>query len=165
MSESRPFWKEEIRYIGMFVFKDFFNLMFNFMTSNGYIIDDDSHAQKEGDTGVEVETLWKFWRKIDDYTKFRVEIYYWIQDMKEVIIKKEDGREVKTNEGNIYIRIKGEIETDWQGRWEVTPMMKKLRGFYERYLLKPVIDDYIVKMSIFIATFAGELKSFFNMIH
>ena len=163
-NKARNFFKEEVKFVGVFNYSDFFSLLYNFVTANGYTLMDDSHAQKEGDTGTEVEVMWKFERRIDDYTKFHIVIYYLIKDMKDVIIKKPSG-EVKTNEGNCYIRINGIIETDWQNRWELTKWIITMRDFYERYLLKPVIDDYIVKVSMMVGSVAGELKTFFNMVH
>lgn len=160
--KSRSYFKEEMRFTGIFNYNEFFGLLYNLLAANGYVIMDDSHVQKEGDTGTEVEVKWEFERRIDDYTKFHIIIYYLIKDMKEVIIKKEEGREVKTNEGKAYIRIKGTIETDWQNKWEQAEWIKKLRGFYERYLYKSVIDDYIIKISVMISTIASELKSFFK---
>jgi len=161
--KSRAFWKEELHFTGIFNYKDFFNMLYNVVTANGYTIMDDSHTQKEGDTGTEVEVKWEFERRVDDYTKFHIIIYYLITDMKEVIIKKEDGSEVRTNEGNVYVKINGAIELDWQNRWERTEFLKKMRNFYNRYLYKPVIDDYIIKMSAMINTIAEELKSFFKV--
>lgn len=160
--KSRSFFQGIIKYKGLFNLSEFYALIYSIMNNNGFIILDESHAQKEGETGTEVEVLWKFRKGIDDYSRFNITIYFLIKDAREAIIKK-GSNETKTNEGNAYIKISGEIETDWQDKWEKTELLKKLRGFYERYFFVQTSRDYIERMFGIMAMIEGEIKGFLGM--
>ena len=41
----------------------------------------------------------------------------------------------------ILIELKGEFETDWQGKWQRSKFLSNLQKFYEKYVIKKDINN------------------------
>ncbi len=151
-----------VKYVGIFDYPKLYLFLYNLVKTEGYTIMSDSHSEKHNPNGGEVEITWKFEKIVDDYTKFTVNVYILIKDFLEVIVKKKD-KEVKQNKGSILINFKGDVITDWKGKWDSKPFLRKLRKFYEAYLFKGTLSSYNMQMYKLIHFFAGEAKSFFEL--
>ena len=161
MSKSHAKTSTSFKYNGRFDYEDFYLTFYNTITSNGYLVIKEAFAQKE--KGVEeLELDWDFVREVDDYTRFEVTVKVLIDGLTDVVVKKGD-REVATNKGDVLVRISGEVITDWQGRWERSPFLEKLRDFYERYLFKQTLEEYALEVYNDVFLFEGEIKAFFEL--
>ena len=116
----------------------------------------------KGEAGEKAEIDWVFIRKVDDYTMFEIKASFLITNMLPVIIKKGD-KEIKTNEGNIFLRMKGTIRTDWQNRWGKNKFLAKLQEFYERYLYFGTLFKYWIELEGEITDIENDIKSFLNL--
>lgn len=150
-----------VKYSGRFDYKEFYKFFFDVIVSNGYVITGDAHAQKVKSTGEEVEIDWDFEKRVDDYTKFKIHVKIFVTDLNPVIIKK-GGEEFNTDEGNVEVIISSRVETDWQDLWEKNRFLEMLRDFYERYLFKQTLDNYVEEVHMDAFNFGAEVKSFFN---
>lgn len=81
-------------------------------------------------------------KKVTDYIKFYVEVSlkeYNVQSVELI----QDGKKVKTNEGEILIEISGKQEADWQKRFAGKgAFIKWLGDILEKRILKYRINDY-----------------------
>jgi len=157
-------YKTTLRHKGVFSLKEFYDLFFSLITGYDYTVMEDTHSQKSADTGDEIEVTWDFSKDVDDYTRFKIKVYFLIEDLKSVIIKKVD-KEIKTNEGKVKVIIEGIITTDWQGNFDKTPFLQKLRSFYEDYLFRKTLDKYEGEVYTHVNTIIGELKAFLELPH
>jgi hypothetical protein len=162
MSSEYEITKTILKHKGVFNFEKFHKHFYSIINANGYLIVSDAHQQKDKSNGQEVEVDWDFEKIIDDYTKFKIHVHYIITGLKKVVIKKGD-HDINTNEGNVGIKITGLIITDWQNIWEKTPFLRKLKGFYERYLFKKTLDNYWNEVTGEVFLFENEMKAFFDL--
>jgi len=162
MSLKHEVAKTRFKLSGRFDYKAFYDHFYGVIASNGYIVLDESYEQKFKGPVQKVEVTWEFFKEVDDYTKFLINVEVIIKNFTEVIVKKGD-KEVKVNEGDVYVLIHGRMETDWQNLWEKNSFLEKLRDFYERYFFKKTKDDYIVEVYKDVFLFENEVKSFFEL--
>ncbi|MFA5406057.1 MAG: hypothetical protein WC307_01755 [Candidatus Nanoarchaeia archaeon] len=162
MSSKVEVTKTIVKHKGVFNFEQFHKHFYEIISANGYLLKSDAHQQKDKDDGQEIEVNWDFEKEIDDYTKFAISVYYIVTSKKDVVIKRGD-KEIKTNTGNAALKITGTLITDWQGNWDKSPILKKLRNFYERYLFKKTFDDYYAQVMGEVFLFENEMKAFFDL--
>jgi len=71
-------------------------------------------------------------KKIDDYTKFFLNLTFTIKNAKKVNIKKANSTK-NGLQANITIVHKAIIESDYDAKWEVKPWRKFWRGIQDKY--------------------------------
>src|SRR3989344_7653263 len=74
--------------------------------------------------------LWAF-KKIDDYSKFNIEV--WITGTK---LKKVSSKKHVLVEGKVLIELESYIEKDYEDVWGNKPMKKFMREVYDKFFLR-----------------------------
>jgi len=77
-----------------------------------YFEEPTSRVRPGSAAGVEYEWVWRAWRKINEYTKFNVRVYFYIWDAKDIEVIK-DGEKVKLTKCRLMLEIDGDIELDY----------------------------------------------------
>ena len=101
-------------------------------------------------------------KKINDYYKFKIKVNFFVIGLKEVEVEKA-GVKVKMDTGDIEITIRSYIISDWEGRWENSPVLKFLKGVYDKYLMRSFYQELKVRIYEEAYKFENELKAFFNL--
>jgi len=117
-------------------------------------------VEREGTSaeGKEDTLMWVFERKVDEYTKFVIRSVIKITG-RDVNIKKK-GKALK---GGCSIRVDSWLERDYEREWEVIPILKFLRGFYDKFILESKTEKYMEKLRNETHDFYNEVKAFLDL--
>jgi hypothetical protein len=154
--------ESKVRYKGIFSFTDFYRFFVDTFRTLGYTIDEEKYRHKEKADSTEIEIVWNCYKNIDDYTRFLIKAKILVVDMKKVQIQKE-GVTTTADSGDIEITFTARLVTDYLDRWETSPILKFVKGIYDRYLYKPTFESYKKRIVDEMYTTENETKSFFNL--
>ena len=101
-----------------------------------YFFNEKTHVEMIRPDGKTHKIDFKSDRKIDEYTKFIIEVEIWTIRTKEVSIK-ENGKDVKMNTGDIQIRVKGAMELDYYNIFDSYGKIGRvMREYYHNYIIR-----------------------------
>jgi len=147
---------------GIFDWKDFYKFLYELMQAQGYVITEDHYNQKETKNGKEIEVQWNCSQFIDDYTRFDVQLLLKVFGLVDVQIER-GGQKKDMNQGEIEVWITGFITTDYKNQWEKQPILKFLKGVYDRYLYRSRYEELQAKMWEHVYLIENEVKAYFEL--
>jgi len=147
----------------IFDLKNFYITMHHFIKNDlGYSFSEDDYSQWVKDGGTDIEFHWTFLKEQEDYVHFRLWIECKVRGSTKV--KSKVGEVTKTlDNAELEVNIKGVIITDPFGAWGKHPILKHIQKFYEKYMYKAQIDDYVERLWEHVFTLEGEIKAFFEL--
>jgi hypothetical protein len=145
MAERDTIFKGKLKQGGIFIFKDFYNFVYDWLREENYDLFETGYTEKVKGDAKQVEIKWDAHKEISDYFKFAIELKWLILGMKTVEVMK-NGKKVKMDSGLLEIKFKSMLVKDYENRWEDHPFWKFLRGFYDRYIIRSRIDDYEIRL-------------------
>jgi len=151
-----------VKHKGVFDLDEFYKFLHDLLDSLGYSIEERKYKQKDVPGGKEVEISWECTKKVDDYTMFRINIDITIKSLVDVQVQRGDIR-VPAHKGDMEFKLKGWIITDYEDKWEKSPILKFLKGIYDRYLYKPTFENLQKKVWEESYTVENEVKAFLNL--
>jgi len=77
------------------------------------------------------------WKKVDDYTKYHLEIGIKFKDLTEVETKNGI-----MNKGTVIVKIESFLEKDYEDRWENSFMTRFIRSLYDYFILGDKVDTF-----------------------
>jgi len=159
MTERDKVTTQKIRRSGIFNFKDFYQFAYNWFIDEDYGLEEQKYAEEVTGDSKRVEIIWVAKKKISDYFKHEIKLYWNVVGLKNVEVEK-DGKRVKMNDGSIEIKITGNLLKDYQSSWEGNPFSKFLRGVYEKFVIEGRIEAYEDKVSSTVTDFIKDMKGF-----
>jgi len=162
MPEEETIIAEKLKFNGIFDMKDFYAFLYDVMVSMGYDVQEDHYKQKELQAGNQLEISWTCDKNVDDYTKFVIKVNYFIVGLKTVEVQKGDVK-VSSNKGDIEMKFKAVLRTDYEGRWEAQPFLKIVKKLYENYLYRSSYMQWKKKISEELNQLHNEAKAFFHL--
>ena len=154
--------KSRIKFAGKFDLGDYYRLLYDIFRSMGYEVEESKYKHKTKPGGDELEIEWNCYKKVDDYTRFKIFAKTLIVGLKEVSVQ-IDGVPSKRHNGDTELEMKCVVQTDFTNRWETHPMLKFFRGVYEAYIYKSTLETWMIKLQTEMETVENEMKAFFNM--
>ncbi len=160
MSEELLVSKVNVNYSGRFNLKKFYRFLSKLFSEYNYTINENVYKYSASQKLLEIE--WKCTREIDDYTQFKIMVWITGRGMEKVKVKKGDVIE-EYDKGDIDVTMKAFLVTDYNDKWENNPILKFLKGIYEKYLYKSTLDQLQEKILSELYSIQNEIKSFFNL--
>ena len=154
--------KAKARFVGLFDFGDYYRILYDVIRSLGYDVEEQKYKQKSKGDIDEVEIEWQCYKKVDDYSMFRIFAKTLIIGLKKVTVN-VDGAQSTKNEGDCELELRCFIQTDYENKWETNPMMKFLKGVYDLYIYRATFNSWKGKVSTEMKTIENEMKAFFQM--
>lgn len=151
-----------VKYSGIFSFDDYYKLLYDLFRSLGYDIEEAKYSHKTSPTGDSATIEWNCYKKVDDYSQFKIWAKTEINDLEKVQVQSKE-QVLSRNKGSCYLEMKANIMTDYENRWEINPILKFLKGFYDVYFYKSTFDTWKAKVALDLHTVENEAKAFFNM--
>jgi len=133
--------KEKLEYEGLFESKEILRVMEQWAKDKGYWMIEKRHGEATKPEGKLIDMEYEPFKKLTDYAKGVIKIRAQFQNVKDVIIER-DNKKVKMQEGRIIIVLDGILETDYEHRWEAKPVFYVLRTIFEKYVLTPFISGF-----------------------
>nr|AQS33998.1 hypothetical protein [uncultured archaeon] len=135
--------------------RDLYGLIKNFLDNIRYsIILEKEHFVSENEIKIKIDAK----KAINDYIKFVLKITITGSRLKKVKLKEKE-----TYEGQFTVRLRAEIEKDYEDTYEEKPMLKFFRELFD-YLVK--VSDFnrfnkMIKTDLF--SLRDEIKAYFEI--
>ncbi len=127
--------QDQIKYVGIVDFDGLYRMMVDWFTDRKY----DFYEKLYKDKPPELELEWIAMRKVDDFYKYQIEIYFHLWDVREVDVIK-DGVKKKMIECRMMIWFDPILIIDWQDKWKGGWMVEKMFSFYTKNVIKREIE-------------------------
>jgi hypothetical protein len=163
MVEVDKIYESKVKFDGLFDFKALYNFVHKWLSTYGYsVIEEKSYTEKIKPEGKEIEVIWQARKWISDYFRFLMKITFRVFGM--VSVEAQQGNvKIKLNKGYIHIEIASFIEKDYESRWESSPVLKFMRGIYDRYIIKSRVESYEEKIMEEVDELSAQAKSYLEM--
>ncbi len=159
MAERDRIYRGKLKQKGIFIFKDFYEFLFDYLMDENYDVFEDKYTERvDGDT-KQIEIKWTAIKEVTDYFRYEITFYWIVQNLKKVKVKRE-GKEVTMDSGSIEIKFDAILQKDYENRWENNAFLKFLRGIYDRYIIRSRVDDNEFKLFQEASEFTAQAKSF-----
>ena len=155
--------KSKLNYSGYFDFGDLYTLLWRTLKDMGYVVIENNYKRAVKQGGEEINISWSAFKNIDDYSRFKIGIRILILGLSKAEIKLPNGSIVKKDKGTIFVTFSASIQTDYLNKWEVHPIMKFLKGFYDYYIYRKQIESLTSKLLEELGALENEIKSYFQM--
>ncbi|MBT5022593.1 hypothetical protein HON01_07210, partial [Candidatus Woesearchaeota archaeon] len=130
-----------IKYDGVFDYDGLVDFLFGWFKSRSWFIQEKTFKHKKSGLGHEIEREFTNWRKISEYYKYNVGVKMHLWDAYPIDAVK-DGKKQKLMRARIEIILDFSVECDYQGKYESSQFLEKLRNFMHEYVMK---KDIIVQ--------------------
>jgi len=164
MAEKDILFSSKAKYVGVFSFTDFYEFCYNWIMSEiePQEFDEKAYSEKIIGDGKNIDITWEFSKKLTDYFKFNGKIVFKTIMMKKVELN-QNGRTVKTNQGEISVVAKGILVKDYQDKFEGSAMLKMWRAVYEKWIIASRVDQFEAKVIGDSDEFLAQAKAFLDL--
>ena len=163
MVEQDKILEQKIKWKGIFHFKDVYNFLYRWLDDEGYTIEERKYLEEvDGPIKKKIEIKWIAEKKISDYFKIEMKLDWRILGMKDIEVERDGGR-VNMNDGSVEIKITGTLLKDYESTWETNPMMKFLRGVYEKFIIEGRVERYEKKVFDDLNKITEQAKAFLSL--
>ena len=120
------------------------------------------YKQAKGTFGEEYEIDWVGTREENEYIKIgiQVKLHTWDCETVEII---EKGKKVKKTKGRMELKVFGDVDTDWQGRWKGSKFKETLKKLYEFIRKREIEIKYEDKVYYMAYDLHSKIKKLLNM--
>tara|TARA_Y100000310_G_scaffold294203_1_gene324487 strand:+ start:917 stop:1420 length:504 start_codon:yes stop_codon:yes gene_type:complete len=151
----------KIKQDSIFDFEELYQRLFSWFEVMGYDFYEKGYEKHEQGGADNLKIFWEATKKASDYTKFVIEVNFFILGISKVDIEKE-GLKIKTNKCNMEIRMSAYLIKD------VGDKMKKSVGnfgrkVYERYIARERMEDNEIQLYKETHLLLDEIKGFTSM--
>jgi len=164
MAEKDTIFSSKAKYVGVFSFSDFYEFCYNWIMSEiepGQF-DEKTYSEKIVGDGKNIDIAWEFSKKLTDYFKFSGKVTFKTIMMKKVELN-QNGRKVKTNQGEIAVSIKGILVKDYESKFEGSAMLKMWRSIYEKWIIPSRVEQFEGKVVGDCDEFLQQAKAFLDL--
>lgn len=162
MAQKKDVYKATLKQVGYWKYTELYDMTFNWLRDHDYKIQEAKYDEKLSANGKEIIIKWIAKKKVTDYFKYQIKLDWHILGMKDAKVE-IDGKEVKTNNGEVKIEFKGVIIKDYENRWEDKPFWKFLRGTYEKYVIRESIEEYENDLEDNVKEMIADTKAFLRI--
>ena len=152
-----------ISYTGVFDLREFFRMMNDWFVGKGYDIAEKRHEELVRESGKQIIFISEPFKKINDYIRNNINVNIVMQDVQDVELTHE-GVMRRLKSGTATIRLRGFVDTDYEGRWATMPWRWYLRVLTERYILKREVTHAEEQLDAEIKELNRLLKKYFNLM-
>lgn len=163
MSEEDTVFSNRIKYEGIFSFSNFYKFCRDYLAEElGFDISENVYSEKLVGDKKDIKIEWRGERKLNDFFKYKIKIYFEIIGLSNVEIE-QDGKRKKTNKGIIEFKVKGVLVHDYKGQYETKPMMRFLRGVYEKWVIPSRVERIEEDLISACDDFLGQAKAYLDL--
>jgi len=164
MAEKDDQFKSSTKFGGIFTFADFYKFCYNWLMEEigMEFIEEYKYVEKIKGNEKEIDVQWRGEKKLTDYFKFEIKVDFEVRMLKEVEIVK-DGKKIKTNEGEVKMKVKGTLVKDYQGKFEKTAGLKFLRSIYEKWVVTSRVTQFEDKIGDDCGEFLSQAKAWLDL--
>lgn len=152
----------KLEYEGLFDANDFFKLIDDWFSQNGYDKNELRHVERVTEKGKFIDLEIMPNKVINDYTRYEVYVRMRIYNLTDAKIKR-NGQEYRINRGKISILIDVFLATDIRNRMEGRPMHFLFRTVFNKFINRDYISRIEQDLMNDVKNFHAELKAYLNL--
>jgi hypothetical protein len=160
LAERRTIKEQKIEYEGLFKVRELYKLIHDWIFERGYDKNEVMHSEQVTEPGKNIHVIVEGIKKISDYVKYIIEFEINMSDIKEVVIKKENKTETY-NQGKVSIELKAYFITDYENKWQQSPVRVFFRTLVDKFVL-PLSEDKQVLVDE-LKHAANQIEGFLNL--
>jgi len=154
--------KQHLKYEGIFVLRELYELMDKFLKERGYQKRDLGSSEIVKKDGRTITMKFEPWKQLCDYAKSTFKVNMTLEDVKDIEIEKE-GFKKHANQGKVHFVFDAYLENDFEHRWENKPGFFFVRILFDKYIFKPFTTNYQSVVMKDYHAFTNEIKAFLNL--
>lgn len=164
MPEKNEVYSNKIKYEGVFSLKDFYQFSFDYLTNEKSFEDltEKSYKEKIKGNEKEVEIEWEDKKEFNDYFRHDIQVKFVVKRLKDVEVQQE-GKKVKTQQGEIEIKVKGTVVSDHKGKFDISAFYKTLRSIYENWIIPSTYEQVKEKLIKNCDDYLSQAKAFLDL--
>ena len=160
MVEKEEIFSTKMKSSGIFTFKEFYQFCYEWLRDETQLnLAEEKYEEKIAGDAKEIKIEWKGTRKVTDSFKYEIKVKYRVTKLKEIELTQE-GRKIKTNQGDVEMKIAGSLLRDYEGKFEKGAFRKFLRSIYEKWVIPARIEQYEEKLIGDCDEFLAQAKAF-----
>lgn len=163
MPEKDTIFSSNIKYVGIFSFKDFYQFCYEWLTEEtGLDVAEEKYEEKVKGNQKEISVNWTGERKVTDYFKFEIKVGMKVSGMEDVEVVRE-GVKLKMNNGSIKVDVKGILVRDYEAKFEGTASKKFMRSIYEKWVIPSRVHQMEDKIAGDSDAFLSQTKAYLDL--
>lgn len=163
MAEKEKEFLNTMKFEGIFPFKDFYRFCYDWLKDEtGLLLSEDKYKEKLIGDSKNIEIKWMGIRDLSDYFRYEIEVEFKVLGLTNIEITSE-GRKIKTNKGSVEVKVKGTLVRDPKGRFEKHPLIRFLRGIYEKMVISSRIEEMKERIIKDCDEFLSQAKAFLDL--
>ena len=152
-----------VSYTGVFDLREFFRMVNDWFIGKGYDIKENRHEELVRESGKQIIYVAENFKKLNDYVKININFNCVMSDVTDVELTHE-GVLRHLKRGSFTIRLRGFVDSDYEGRWAKMAWRWYLRLLIHRFVLNPEMREIDAKLDTDIKELNRLLKKYFNMM-
>lgn len=129
-----------IKFSGIFDMQNFMKTLRSWIVNQGFEFHEKGLKYKvPSPAGAEQEFAWWGWRKVNDYVKYHIDIFFHFWEVHDVEVVK-DGKKQKLQSAKVQIEMTARYELDWSNRFGGSRFLQALADFYDKYIVRKDIE-------------------------
>ncbi len=154
--------EEEMEYEGLFDLKELFHEIDQWIRQHGYDRYEKKNYEQVTEEGKEVFIELEPWKKLSDYAKAELKVEMTFSNLKEVEIEQDDKTETYLK-GKAHFVFRARLITDYENKWEGTPLYQFIRTFIDKFVHKTQTDKFEQECAQDCDRLKEEIKAFLNL--
>lgn len=142
----------------VFNMHDLYRHIRSWLDNHSYVTFEKEYRDWMKEAGRSASVKLATWKKVDDYTKYNIDVRIKFKNLKEVETKSGI-----MNKGEVTIKIESFIEKDYENRWEHNFMTRFMRAVYDHFFISDRIDIYKKELLDDSYGIFNEVKSFLGL--
>ncbi|MEK6923137.1 MAG: hypothetical protein AABW84_00365 [Nanoarchaeota archaeon] len=153
---------EKVAYEGIFDLGEFYSHLHDWFEARKFIVSEKEYKEKiKGDT-KDINIEWSAAKDVDEYSEYKIYTIFELSRITDVEVE-VDGEKKTMQKGKLKIEVTATIKLDKEDKWEVTPVLKFLKAFYEKYLYNQVLDKTKADAWKYGWAYLNETKAYLNL--
>ena len=154
--------RQELDYEGVFDLKKLYLELDQYMREHGYDRYEHRNYENVTEKGGEVYMELRPWKRFSDYAKGELVIELHFKNLKDIDIEK-DGIKQRLLTGRAHFQFQGRMITDYEDKWESTPVYQFMRTFTDKFVRKTQTGAFEKEIKNDIVKIIEELRAFLNL--
>jgi hypothetical protein len=145
-----------LSYSGIVNLKELYNLVKSWFSERGFFVIERENEGSEDESGSSFYTKFDAFKKVEEYTKYMIEVRIKSNSLKET-------SEQYNYQGEYVVSFESYLEKDYENKYENKPILKFFKGFYEKLIEKSRFNKYESELRDLTMSIYNEVKAFLNL--
>jgi hypothetical protein len=145
-----------LSYSGILNLKEVYNLVRTWFNEKGFFVMEKENEGSENENGSNFSTKFQASKKVEEYTKYVIEIKIKAKSLKET-------SEQYNYQGDYEVSFESYLEKDYEDKNEGKPFLKIFKGLYEKIVEKSRFNKYEEELKELTYSIYNEVKSLLNL--